>query len=357
MHFSRLSIIIICFVLKTDFPYAGSLFVPSQPDIRYTGRIDKHNPYNYRFDWPNVSIEASFEGTSCDILMHGAGESFNIFIDDTLVKILKTDSGQVNTYNLVSGLKDTVHKLLITKRYVRKGAVSQFRGIILDNGKKLLPLTVNPQYRIEFIGASTLNGFGNESKILRCVSETIPDLSNCYYSYGPVAARLLNAESAVIAISSKGIVRNWASPFIRSAETYSEFFTRTLLNEPEITWEFNRWIPHVVVVNLGTNDFSTRPHPPSTLFINNYWSFLQFIYQIYPDVDIVCMATDKEPLKSLIYNLVEKEKALGNTRIHFFSYDPIPVYERGCDWHPGIIAHRKIAIKLADMIKPILEKK
>ncbi len=357
MRFRKLRIIFINFILITGIPFARVLILPTEPNIRYTGRIDDRRADNYRFDWPGVSIEAKFEGTSCSIQMNGAGELFNIFIDDQPVKVIRTDSAMYKVYELASGLRDTVHRLLITKRFVHKNAISEFRGIILDSGKTLLPLSPKPRYRIEFIGASSLNGFGNEATTLRCDSETVSNSSNCFDSYGPVAARFLEAECAVIALSSKGVVRNWASLFINSFETFPEFYTRTILSEPGLPWDYNKWVPHIVVVNLGTNDFSTKPHPPSILFKNYYWAFLQFLYQIYPEVDIVCLTSDKEPLKSLVNKIVKEEKELGNDRIHFFSYDPIHMHERGCDWHPNTVAHRKIARKLAYHIKPILEGK
>jgi len=356
LRFRKLHIILINLIIITGFSFASTLILPSEPNIRYIGRIDDSRADCYRFDWPGISIEAMFEGTSCAIQMRGAGELFNVFIDDLPVKVIRTDSTMNKVYSLASGLKDTVHRLLITKRFMRKNAISEFRGIILDSGKTLLPLSPRPRYRIEFIGASTLNGFGNEASTLRCDSAKIANLSNCFESYGPVAARLLGAEYAMIALSSKGVVRNWASPFISSFETFQGFYTRTLSNEP-LTWDYKRWIPHIVVVNLGTNDFSTRPYPPSILFRNYYLAFLQFIYRIYPEVDIICLTSDKEPLRSLISDIVKQEKEQGNDRIHFFEYDPIPTHERGCDWHPNTVAHKKIAIKLAAKMEKILERR
>lgn len=31
-----------------------------------------------------------------------------------------------------------------------------------------------------------------------------------------------------------------------------------------VRWNFGNWIPDAVVINLGTNDYSTQPSPPST---------------------------------------------------------------------------------------------
>lgn len=356
MHLLFVFIYLILSVFSTEALSFENRVSPSDPLIRYTGRIDRRNPENIRFDWPGISIEMLFEGTFCTVEMKGAGESFNVFVDGNLIQFLKTDS-LVHKYKLVSGIKDTVHRLLLTKRFEHKGDITELRGFYLDSAKYLKLLPERPPYRIEFIGASTLSGFGNESGTLHCDSIKLLDSSNCYFSYGPIASRVLNAECMVIAMSSKGLTRNWGLPFVSWYDAFSEYYSRTLQNEPEPLWNRKNWIPHVVVINLGANDFSSKPKPPRVLFENAYHSLLQSIYSEYPDVEIVCLTSETEPLRSIVSSLVENEIANGNDRIHFLSYDLIPTFERGCDWHPNVSAHKKIAKKLISVINPILQRK
>ena len=341
-------------IVFTVFSQPRSFFSPSHASIRLMGRVDRSNPEIPRFDWPGILIEALFEGTSCAVEMHGVGESFNIFVDGELRRVLRTDSAEPRIYDLVTGLSDTVHSLLISKRFERKDAIIEFKGLYVDTGRTLCPLPPPPPFRIEFLGASSVNGFGNESGSLRC--EQVSDSSNCYYSFGPVTARALDAEYAILAITGKGLVRNWGSPFITSFRAFPEYYSRTLRNQAKSDWDHEKWIPDVVVISLGINDFSTRPNPPRWLFINTYWAFLQMVFEKYPGVDIVCLTSDKEPVRTLVRKLVEEEKSRG-VRIHHVAYDPIPLHERGCDWHPNIAAHKKISDKLVAVIKPVLAKK
>lgn len=328
---------------------------PQNTAIRYTGRVDKSDRLVVRFDWPGVMLEALFEGTSCAIEMSGSKERFNVFIDGKFVRIVKTDSRQ-KKIELVNDLPDTLHHLQLTKRYEAEGVIPAVTALFIDKGKRLRPLPPRPRYRIEFIGASSLNGFGNEAGSVFCTE--IPDSSNCFYSYGPVAARMLSAECFVLATTGRGIVRNWGSPFISKANTYPVYYDRTLWNsEQSPRWNYHAWQPHVVVVSLGINDFSTNPQPTKPLFLARYFAFVRSIYARYPGVAVVCLTSSKEPLRSYVREFVEREISEGNRRIRVVSYDEIPYWERGCDWHPNVKAHRKIAEMLVTVIKPLLAEK
>lgn len=328
---------------------------PQNAAIRYTGRVDKSKRSVVRFDWPGVMLEALFEGTSCAIEMSGSNEQFNVFIDGIFISIVKADSLQ-KIIELATNLPDTLHHLQLIKRYEAEGVIPAVTALFIDKGKKLRPLPPRPRYRIEFIGASSLNGFGNEAGSVFCTE--VPDSSNCFYSYGPVAARMLNAECFVLATTGRGVVRNWGSPFISKANTYPVYYDRTLWNsEQSPRWNHRVWQPQVVVVSLGINDFSTNPKPTKPLFLSRYFAFVRNIYARYPGVAVVCLTSNKEPLRSYVREFVEREIAEGNSRIRVVSYDEIPYWERGCDWHPNVKAHRKIAEMLVAVIQPLLEEK
>lgn len=349
-----LNVLIFKFILVLPFQInAYKRVYPDNPLIRYTGRFDFSIPQNVRFDWPGVSIEAAFEGSCCAVMLKGYGEAFNIFIDGEFLKVLKTDS-IVEQYELVSGLEDTIHTVSITKRYLIENVICEFGGFLIGDDKKLCQIAqIRPKYRIEFIGASSLNGFGNESSSISC--ESVFDSSNCYYSYGPLTGRALNAECVTIAATGKGVVRNWGVPFISSFYPFSSVFFRTLRNSEHPAWNHEQWIPHVVVVCLGTNDFSTRPYPDKNVFIYNYTAFLQQIRDLYPGVKIVCLTSDKQPVRSFVKEIVGNMKAEGIKDIYNVAYDPIPYHNRGCDWHPNIKAHEKISQKLVKTIEPLLK--
>ena len=210
-----------------------------------------------------------------------------------------------------------------------------------------------PRYRIEFIGASTLLGYGNESTKSKC--DSVHNHSNTYYSYGPVTARLLDAECSILAITRRGLVRNYHAPFITSFKPFEYYYHRTLWNDslgPE--WNCAAWVPHAIVITLGINDFSTPPNPTRSLFSNRLYAFTRELYLLYPRAHIVLLSPPRDPLRSCMSAFVDRERHEGNEKITFLAYNPFPDWHRGCDWHPNVKAHRKIAEKLAAYIRPLL---
>ncbi|MBN1760097.1 MAG: hypothetical protein JW863_17355 [Chitinispirillaceae bacterium] len=332
---------------------AQTYFRPTNPYIRYTGRVDTRNALCTRFDWSYITIETVFEGTSCAVGLNAKHDIYNVFIDGEFSHRFATDSLN-RRYTLASGLPDTLHHLLLTKRYETDRYITECTGIYLDSGRTLHPPPPRPKYRIEFIGASTLLGYGNESSKPKC--DSVHNHSNTYYSYGPVAARLVGAECSILAITRRGLVRNYHSPFITSFRPFQYYYHTTLWNDTTgPKWNYRSWVPDVVVITLGTNDFSTRPYPPEALFANRLFAFTRELYRLYPGVHIVLLSPPVDPLCSRMSDFAEREQREGNRKISFLAYDRFPDWYRGCDWHPNVKAHRKIAEELAAHIRPQLK--
>jgi len=326
---------------------------PNNPLIRYSGRFDMSNKNAPRFDWPGNMIELRFDGSSCAVKLRGDGGLYNIFINDSLF-VARFDTSET-VYPLVSGLRDSTHSLRITKRFEgRHGRVVTIKGFYIDLGKSLYPLDEEPFHKIEFIGGSNLLGLGTEANVTRCDTPAV--YSNTYLSFGPVAARELGAQYHIVAMSGKGLVRNWRSPFVAasSQRTFGTYYTRTVRNDPKLKWKFNDWVPHVVVTSFGNNDFSSKPHPTKELFIAHYRNFLQEVKTRNPDAQIVCVTSSREPFKTYVKEIVEIEREEGNSQIHFYSFAPVPRRECGCDWHPGAAAQARIGRELTEVIRPLL---
>jgi hypothetical protein len=333
--------------------FSQTIVRPTDPCIRYTGRVAAKNPACTRFDWSYITIETVFDGTSCAIGLNAKHDIFSVFIDGEFSHRFATDP-LINRYTLATGLRDTLHHLLLTKRYETSRYITECTGLYLDSSRSLHPPPPRPRYRIEFIGASTLLGYGNESSKPKC--DSVYNHSNTYYSYGPVTARLVGAECSILAITRRGLVRNYHSPFLTSFKPFEYYYHKTLWNDslgPD--WKFSAWIPDVVVITLGTNDFSTPPHPPEALFANRLFAFTRELYRLYPEVHIVLLSPPVDPLCSRMCDFAHREQREGNRQISFLAYDRFPDWHRGCDWHPNVKAHRKIAEELAAHIRPLLE--
>lgn len=96
-----------------------------------------------------------------------------------------------------------------------------------------------------------------------------------------------------------------------------ELYSRTLPSAPASKWDFS-WQPQVVVVNLGTNDFSTDGDPSQAELIGAYQAFLTDLRAANPHAYILCLVptllagTDLSTAQSYIEQAVAARQAAGD---------------------------------------------
>lgn len=161
----------------------------------------------------------------------------------------------------------------------------------------------------------------------------------------------LRYEYHLIAFSGRGVVRNFADPNAASKEPFSALFNRTLVETQDIPWNFNQWVPDAVVIHLGLNDFSSPPRPDPQTFIERYRQLLRQVRAAYPKAWILCFATTGWPYFSpLVKEAVDSFNRRGDPKVLFVGYPSVPLCDLGCDYHPKVVAHQR----LADILVPVL---
>jgi len=323
------------------------------PDIQYIGRFDFTNPAKVTYDWPGVQIHAKFDGTSCSVRMGGHKNEYAVIVDNHAPRVLTVDSSGV--YTIASGLADSIpHSVTIIKRSESEFGKGEFDGFLLDKGRKLLPPESRPERRIEFIGNSITCGYGVEGDSAACSFSM--ETENSSMSYAGMTARALNADYSLVAYSGRGLVRNYGDPNKTSAYPMPVLYSRTCYNDSTSIWDFSKWIPQAVVVNLGTNDFSTKPYPDKIVFQKAYEQLISRLKTLYPGVAVFCICGPMigEPCLSYIKEVVAKEQEKSRDKDVFF----IPMERSimsntdwGCDSHPNITG----AVKMTNVIVPIIK--
>ena len=331
-------------------------------NIKYLGRIDNSNPKSVKFAYPGIAIKARFEGTTCNIRLKNKSGGhdkenkpytnyYNILIDNKSPEVIVADNNQ-EIYKLKK-LSEGTHTITIFKRTEAFLGEGIFEGFELNKGKKLLPLEDEKKLKIEFIGNSITCGYGNEGK-----SKDEPFTSsteNNYLAYGAVTARKLNADYVAVAYSGKGMYKNFDGT---TKESMSLIYDRIFPDDKSSKWDFKKWQPDAVVINLGTNDFA-KSHPDSLIFVNTYVNFLKRIRIYYPNAYIFCiegpMTNEKNATLTQVKNYINASKAVlektGDKKI--FSFFPTPQSESDCgsDFHPNTSRHAKMAEELTVFIK------
>lgn len=348
----------------------GFVDVPANhPSLFYYGRIDCSNPLAPAFAYPGVTVRARFRGDAVDMKLadfgKGGAQGTNFYdvIVDGGVPLMIEVSPRTEVYPLARGLPPGVHTIEIIKRNESGGGSGKgvFRGLRI-HGDAALFQTRNRAHRIEFIGDSITCGYGDE------VSTDMPDKapyttrgSNARLAFGSVAALALDAEYMAVAYSGRGMYRNYAG---QPGLPLPGLYLRTFPDDDQAAaWLPARAIPEIVVINLGTNDFSPGG-VDRTKFRAAYIEFLKQLRGSYPKALFVLtagpMLSDFYPagemawtsIRADIKTVVEDRKLLGDTNLQTLFFDP-QGGPWGQDYHPTAATHQEMADKLVPFVKGV----
>ncbi len=351
-------------------PISGTIISPTDSHIRYTGRISFANPERPAWNFPGVQIVAAFEGTSLKMIAKPQSGYFMAQIDkaDPFKVAFTGKSDSVVT--IATALPEGRH--LVRLMYVIEGFefYPEFWGFVLDKGRQLVEAPALSSRKIEFIGNSITCGYGNEGTNAK--EGFTYATENHYYSYASIAARSLEAQHWVVARSGIGAYRNYAGPKTGNPESnmlaqyeYTGYAWKpelrqeaTFLNEK---WDFSRYQPDVVCINLGTNDLST-PNYDLKLLKQNYQKLLKMVRQHNPQAKIVfltgtMLGKKESDIQQQILNEVTAEaKKAGDQEVYRFDMSPISGNEwYGNDYHPNVYEDEKMAAELTAYLRSLMQ--
>jgi len=314
---------------------------PTEPAIHWIGRRDDSDPMRVRMGWSGVGFVVRFDGTGASVTLDDAAGWWTVVIDGEVQPPLTTGPGE-QSHPLAAGLPAGEHVIEMYRRTEGSFGASTFVDVALE-GELLPPPAVGR--RIEVIGDSITCGYGNEGPDEFCNFSA--DTENHYLSYGAVAARMVGAEVVTVAWSGKGMVNNYGDD---TFEPMPQIYDRRIASEPD-AWDFS-WQPDVVVINLGTNDFSTDGDPGEGEFVAAYVAFLEHLRSVYPDAFLLPIAPmlggdEATMVNGYIQSAIDMRAGAGDTNMAFADVNVDPI-GWGCDYHPSVATHAAMAELLAD---------
>ena len=330
-------------------------FSARDPRLVCTGRfLDLEN--GKQFAWSGSRIDVRFSGTSCDLLLRclpGVEHlPFLPLVDYYLLIVDGQESvitiGADTEFVRVDSLASGEHQLTLFKRTEALVAEGIFSGVILDPDAALLPPSKLPARNIEFIGNSITCGYGNEGESASCPFS--PETENAWLTYSHLAAQSLDARYVSVCYSGKGVFQNYDKT---RTETMPDLWSR-YSPSLENTWDYS-WIPEVVVINLGTNDFAHRV-PDRKSFIEAYLDLIKRVRASYPGASIVCLTGSMMSGKRLITiqaYLHQAVKAANMPRLYRFDLSTQGALGYGCSSHPNVAQHQKNGAELSVFLEEI----
>jgi lysophospholipase L1-like esterase len=336
----------------------SKFFAADDPNFRYVGRYIS-NAQEIQFDWAGFYIQFSFRGSECSVKMNDTGHNYyQCFVDNKPAQTFDVKSD--TTIILASGLGMQIHKIRIYKRTEGNLGKATFKGAIIGGeDKELIQWKNIPLRKIEFIGNSITCGYGTEGKSKN--EPWNPSTENSYLSYATIIARTFNADYHIVAHSGQGVVRNYGDKQKTSALAMPQRYNRVFDEQPEPFWNFRQWTPNAVVINLGTNDFSTQPYPDESDFKKGYENLIAEVQKQYGEIPIFCLVGPMidEPCYTYIKQTVDEFRSVYQKKNIYFigipTYLTNPEKDLGSDYHPNYSGQRKIAMQVIPLMSTILE--
>lgn len=225
--------------------------------------------------------------------------------------------------------------------------------------------------KLEIIGDSITCGYGVDEYDPEKKFKTATEDFTKAYSYK--TAKLLDADVRAFSISGWGIVSGFVdSPdnpqktdqllpqyYTKVGFSHEKFDDRDGLAPQDLSWDFSKYIPDLIVVNLGTNDNSwcTGHEDRYAMYVDEYAKFLAVVHDCNPTAKLLCvmgiMLDEIAPYMEKAVARFKEQSGFGEVcTMRFTPHDGKLGY--GADWHPSPATHDKAAKALAEKIREIM---
>jgi len=361
---SLISLATMFLTLQIPTHIQGSI-LPSDTTIQVMGRYEILSDGSVEFGASGVAFYVRFSGSRLEVDLHDEfrdGVSYNWFtvvVNGSESHRFRTEQGK-SRYVVVDGLLATTHDIILIKDTEGANGKNRISAFYAD-GFEQHPFL--PNKRIEFIGDSISCGMGADERDIPCGQAEWMDQHSTWQNYAVRIARELKTQHMITAVSGMGMHRNWSTPGPIMPDRYASMYSDPL--DSTTRWDPARYQADIVIVALGTNDFSDgdkpdpRPAPVESDFKYEYHQFLIHLRQVYPNAQILLLNSPileehkNEMLTQWLYDLTSERHNDGDTGVHVFEF--IERYQSGCTGHPSLAEHERMASALLPTIQQFLK--
>jgi lysophospholipase L1-like esterase len=332
-------------VVPTDRPPA----VRALP-VRVVGRAVRDGGEWIR-QWPATAFETAFDGREAWFRVGRDEAILAVSVDGReAARLARPGTGLYR----VGGLRPGRHRLRVEVVTESQKEPTRFGGFFASGATRAV-LLARPRRAIEFIGDSHTVGYANASAKRECTGEEIWSTTDSTRAVPALIARRYAADVAVNAISGRGVVRNYGG---EKHDLLPEAYLYALLDH-RFPWRRERWRPQLILVALGTNDFSTPLHAGEKWtdrqalradFEAHYLRFLRSLRAADPGAFLLIWIADTGDgeIAREAGRVASRMAESGERRIAFVPVSGLAL--SACDWHPSLADDRRIAAALAGAI-------
>ncbi len=347
-------------------------FRPGEDNVKLIGRTAVNNGIL----WLALSasgIEFTYNGTG--FAMNVIGDSmisqgkdkqarFAVYVDGERIADEQVTEAE-KKYEFVTSEEDKLTTVKIIK--LSEAAESTMGlGKITVTGTDVKP-TAEKELKIEFIGDSITCGYGVDDEVKENHFSTSTEDATKAWAYK--AAQKLDADYSLVSYSGHGIISGYSGDgnkvtsqlvpdvYEKFAKSYGSY--DGIFNVSYVEWDFSKFQPDFVVINLGTNDASYcgADKDKAADYTAQYAEFLKTVREKNPDAHIICaLGVMGDSLYSALKMAVESYTAeTGDARVSPLRLTP----QNGstgyaADWHPTEATHEIASDELVAEIQRIM---
>jgi hypothetical protein len=324
--------------------------------IQYIGRVEHNSTAGtVRYDWVGTHLRTGFMGTQISVLISDEGESYhNVFIDGKWVKKIKVKGNTPQRIVLATGLKAVQHQLELQKCTEGEYGCTTVHAFILPKGASLHAVDA-PKRLIEVIGDSYTCGYGSEGS--KATEPFKLETENCNKAYACLLARYFDADYVLTAHSGRGMVRNWGDSVQISKGNMSHRYLQLFDHHGTTPYDFKAYRPNLVLINLGTNDYSPIITPTVEQYVGAYVRLIELVRKNYGPVPVICIRPHSAGAYLSASFKVLQQRMASHKDVHFAEFMPgIITVEKdlGSNYHPNLSGQQKICMTLAPLVSAVM---
>ena len=335
--------------------------------INWFGRnyYDEDDGLSY-FNYTAAGFEVKFKGTELTAELFGTqtgghGDSYvSVFVDDEDEQVLQIGSGETKIYTLAQDLPEGEHTVKVLKRTEMQFTKAALKSIKTD-GRFVSPPALRP-LKLEFYGDSITAGYGSVSAVGANGFKT--ETQSGLHTYAYYTAEALGAQANILAYSgwtlNKGGTNGYSDIQIGSVyDIYSRDFKSA--DGGFVPWDFSKYIPDAVVVNIGANDNSyiggntadgKTFEQKSGEFTAKYIEFIVNLREAYSQAHIILVygMLGETNTYEAVTRAVTALNMDGDHRVYSLKLYERTAADSGADGHPHFTAHLRAASQLTGFI-------
>jgi endoglucanase len=308
--------------------------------LRWVGRVDASNPNSVRFAWQGAGFVATMTGPTIAVKLTSASSTiyFQPVVDGIPGTRFQVPTGGVQTITIASGLSDGDHVVELYRDSEGTFGVSTFTGFAQGT---VTGAPTSSSRVIEVVGDSISAGYGDlgyEAHPPVCTFSA--QNSSWFKTYAALAGRAFGGEVSSIARSGWGMYRDNGG---NTSNVLSSVYGRAVGPDDSTPWGFNPKAS-LVIVNLGTNDIFTGD--PGTPYETAYINFINTVRGKYPDAWIfatIGSMLSQPALGQIKTHLTNVVNTLNDPKVVTFDMGTQDTTTTGCDWHPDVDEHARMA--------------